>query len=529
MIGISFPGISQLFVGGARPPHLAAIAPLSVIADIYRAPGFPGGIFNNGFAETWLQERKDDAEPAPEGGQGCGRQARARRRRDLPREPAAPPADPGPARGHRDAPLLHAVAHGRPLADQLGREDRGADVPRRRVAGRADRRRLRVDAVPRRRGGPTSRSPRRTASTRARSTRRSCGTGSRSSTSTSAGPRARSGPHRAVRLDHLLADPRHRRRPRRRCPPIASTASPTSTQARDAVRVRPARPRAAGERRRLADAGPSRRPRSSSASASGRRARRSRPPGTSAPRARSSARGRAERSSGSDDLPPRSRGAPGADHSRAGPVRVVGDPARTTTGARSSTGRPWHTPPIRSLDDVTIVGPGSVDLWLRSSAADTDLQVTLTEIRPDGLETYVQSGWLRASHRRLDRRRSTGLRSGADPSRRGRAAAAGRRVHQGPRRAVRVGARVPRRLAHPDQRRGARRRSHALAVRHAGDGRRGRERDRLHAGSTRRGSSSPSSAARSPRRRCHPAPVSAASRVGPGFRRETAADPDGHC
>ena len=69
MVGISFPGISQLFVGGAQPPHLAAIAPLSVIADIYRSPGFPGGIFNNGFAQTWLQERADDAQPAPEGGQ----------------------------------------------------------------------------------------------------------------------------------------------------------------------------------------------------------------------------------------------------------------------------------------------------------------------------------------------------------------------------------------------------------------------------------------------------------------------------
>src|SRR5262249_48258603 len=48
-------------------------------------------------------------------------------------------------------------------------------------------------------------------------------------------------------------------------------------------------------------------------------------------------------------------------------------------------------------EDTTIVGPSGVDLWLRSSAADTDLQVTLSEIRPDGLETYVQSGWLRAS------------------------------------------------------------------------------------------------------------------------------------
>src|SRR5439155_25016273 len=59
--------------------------------------------------------------------------------------------------------------------------------------------------------------------------------------------------------------------------------------------------------------------------------------------------------------------------------------------------------------DTVIAGPGSVDLWLRSSARDTDLQVTLSEIRPDGLETYVQNGWLRASHRRLDRKTSTVL------------------------------------------------------------------------------------------------------------------------
>ena len=52
LIGISFSGISQLFVGGAQPPHLMAMAPLSVIADIYRSPGFPGGMFNSGFAGT---------------------------------------------------------------------------------------------------------------------------------------------------------------------------------------------------------------------------------------------------------------------------------------------------------------------------------------------------------------------------------------------------------------------------------------------------------------------------------------------
>jgi predicted acyl esterase len=73
MVGISFPGISQLFVGGSRPPHLAAIAPLSTIEDIYRAPGFPGGMFNDGFAKSWLRDRKSDAEPAPAGGQPWAR------------------------------------------------------------------------------------------------------------------------------------------------------------------------------------------------------------------------------------------------------------------------------------------------------------------------------------------------------------------------------------------------------------------------------------------------------------------------
>ena len=57
-----------------------------------------------------------------------------------------------------------------------------------------------------------------------------------------------------------------------------------------------------------------------------------------------------------------------------------------------------------------MVGSGSVDLWLESTAADVDLQVTLSEIRPDGQEVYVQNGWLRASHRKLDTSLSTELR-----------------------------------------------------------------------------------------------------------------------
>ena len=59
--------------------------------------------------------------------------------------------------------------------------------------------------------------------------------------------------------------------------------------------------------------------------------------------------------------------------------------------------------------DTVMVGTGSVDLWLRSTAPDVDLEVTISEVRPDGKETYVQSGWLRASYRALDAEKSTEL------------------------------------------------------------------------------------------------------------------------
>jgi len=69
MGGISFSGITQLFTAGTQPPHLAAVSPLSVTDDVYYGTGFPGGIFNNGFAYSWISERAEDAEPAPAGGQ----------------------------------------------------------------------------------------------------------------------------------------------------------------------------------------------------------------------------------------------------------------------------------------------------------------------------------------------------------------------------------------------------------------------------------------------------------------------------
>jgi hypothetical protein len=51
---------------------------------------------------------------------------------------------------------------------------------------------------------------------------------------------------------------------------------------------------------------------------------------------------------------------------------------------------------------TTVVGPASLDLWLKSSAPSTDLQVTVTEVRPGSTEEqYVTSGFLRSDNRTL--------------------------------------------------------------------------------------------------------------------------------
>ena len=93
-----------------------------------------------------------------------------------------------------------------------------------------------------------------------------------------------------------------------------------------------------------------------------------------------------------------------------GPAGAVGpEPAATYKtpvpdgGSVSFTTQPFTR-------DTEIFGPASADLWLSSTATDTDLQVTITEIRPDGNELYVQRGWLRASHRALDKKQSTATR-----------------------------------------------------------------------------------------------------------------------
>ncbi len=66
MVGLSYPGITQLFVAAQNPPGLAAIAPLSVIGNSATTM-LPGGILNDGFATTWITQVLDKAKPYGQG------------------------------------------------------------------------------------------------------------------------------------------------------------------------------------------------------------------------------------------------------------------------------------------------------------------------------------------------------------------------------------------------------------------------------------------------------------------------------
>ncbi len=65
----------------------------------------------------------------------------------------------------------------------------------------------------------------------------------------------------------------------------------------------------------------------------------------------------------------------------------------------------YVTKPLRS--NTVAIGAGAVRLWVRSSTPNVDLQATISEVRPDGKESFVQNGWVRSNERKLDARKST--------------------------------------------------------------------------------------------------------------------------
>ena len=403
MMGISYGGISQLFVAATRPPSLAAIAPLSVIDDTATTL-YPGGILNTGFALSWAKDRVHDAKPASATGGQAWALKRIRGGDRTCKANQALHAEAVDLLAKMRANRYYVPKVADPLAPvrsctrSASRSTSPASGPTSRRAGTA-RRSRRASPAPRASG---SRSPTARTSTRSTRPRSSAGTTSSSSTSRTAGRSSRPRVRGAAPVIFSSA----MGVPGVTLPDDPIQAQPTYGAARAAFEalppVRILFDNGAGSRRRVLPS-----PASSSPSRASRCRGRTRAPGTSLPAGRSPTPRRPRRAS------TRSPGTGRPGRRRTSPA--TRPPARTacgrrrprTTGrrARAGTALAYVTAPLTA--DTAVVGAGALDAWISSSARSVDLQVTVSEVRPDGQETFVQSGWLRASARKLDARRST--------------------------------------------------------------------------------------------------------------------------
>ncbi|MBV9212484.1 MAG: CocE/NonD family hydrolase [Actinobacteria bacterium] len=71
-------------------------------------------------------------------------------------------------------------------------------------------------------------------------------------------------------------------------------------------------------------------------------------------------------------------------------------------------GLTWRTDALTK--PLTLAGSSALHLEAASSATDTDWFAKLSDVAPDGSESIITEGFLRASHRRLDYTRSTHIR-----------------------------------------------------------------------------------------------------------------------
>jgi predicted acyl esterase len=404
LAGISFPGITQIGTAATQPPHLAAAAPMSVLADIYRTPGYPGGIFNNGFTESWLTDRRADSLPAPESGQGYARdriaegdevclanqQLRLQTLDPIELANANPyrdpelidPRSPITVAGRIEAPLLVSGAW---QDEQVGSDFANLfDV----LPDRPDVKVVVANGVH----------------------------------STPIEPELLT--EWLAFMDIYVAE---------RVPDfstlesIAGVIAPESQGGDDEVPEFPENPYADDETVAEAKARFEGQPRYRFIFDNGGDEDQPGLPG-----------GGFEQSF--DAWPPSETeatrwffGADGALTAAEPTAQDASDryfpdidarPMQTLPGQGQSqswvllpeydwrplvadTAVAYITPELD--EDTAMIGTGSVDLWLKSSTDEADVQVALTEVRPDGSEVYVQNGWLRGSHRALDEERSTEL------------------------------------------------------------------------------------------------------------------------
>jgi predicted acyl esterase len=395
MVGISYPGIMQLFVAATRPPHLDAITPLSVFDDAYQLL-YPGGILNDGFTVGWVRERQDAARPEADawvrrridnGDETCRRnQALRLQSANLDREikqqangrtPAVDALTPADFVKRINVPVFIAGAWqdeetGAHFADMLNRFSPNIVVKATLVNG------MHADSL-----GPALLT--RWAEFLDFYVARRVPTVS-PATRLVANAVLSAGAHGAVTLPPDRFDP----------------ATPYQT----ALASYEAEPRV----RVLFDSG-----------AGG-------PPGAPVPAFEASFPSWPPPSTETktwyfepngqlgDSAPTSATADQYTDDPSAVPRKLASH--NTGGGLYGMEQYDWKPLPARDavayvsapLDrDTVMLGTGSVDVWLRSTAPDVDLEVTISEVRPDGEETYVQSGWLRASMRALDQATSTPL------------------------------------------------------------------------------------------------------------------------
>jgi predicted acyl esterase len=403
MLGVSYGGISQLFVAATAPPSLAAIAPLSVIDDS-KTTLYPGGLLNTGFALMWAKQRAHDARPASvSGGQpwalqrirGGDRTCKANQALHteavdlLAKVRANQFYVPKVADPVAPSTFVHRIKSPVFLACQWTDEQTGGHCP---------------DLAHRFTG-----------------TRRKWFTYTNGTHIDSLDPAT------LVRWYDFLELYVARRAPR--LPAAANTVAPTVykrlmgvdgvTLPEDPIQRQPGygAALAAFERlpqvRILFDSGAGGSTPGSPVPAFEQSFPRFPVPGTKA-RSWYMAPGGAL-----DDARPAQAGTDVFAWSRTArpPTSFDGDTGSGAGGLwTAKPGYRWtQDPPGTALSYVTaplpgnvaIVGPGAVQAWIRSSAPRLDLQVTVSEVRPDGKETFVQNGWLRTSGRKLDPRRST--------------------------------------------------------------------------------------------------------------------------
>jgi predicted acyl esterase len=403
MMGISYGGISQLFVGATDPPSLAAIAPLSVI-DNTATTLYPGGILNTGFALSWAKDRVHDARPASATGGQPWALKRVQQGDQVCRANQAL---------HGEAVDLIAKTH----------------ANRFYVASVADP--LSPVTFVNRIKAPTylacQWTDEQTGGHCADLAQHFTGTRRKWFTFTNGAHIDSLDPATFNRWYDFLELYVARRAPRLAA--AVRAVAPTVYQAAmgvagvglpaDPIQEQPtyAAALAAFEHlqpvRILFDNGAGNATPLAPIPAFEQSFPRFPLPGT---RARSwyLARGgalsaTAAGSSGSDSFTWDPRARP--------PTDFTGDTSSGTNGLWTTTPTyTWQQPPAGSAlayvsaplgVDTTVIGGGALQAWIKASVPSVDLQVTVSEVRPDGRETFVQGGWLRASERKLDPTKST--------------------------------------------------------------------------------------------------------------------------